>query len=261
MEDFLILENFEMKNLLSKITKPLLIPALALGLSTGIKAQDENIQYKLNKLKPDIYFTVGFNLGITHSEQNILKLQDFNYLDNAEKRATLWRGDFPVGLEPIIRKGNFELGFPVYIYLSDLGDLSKTSEKISTRQYKGGLTNLIQDITLKKTTPAFGVSIRDKKLKIEYLLYKYKLLRQAYEYHTRVICGPCGTYETSGPEVVSSEKLRTGWSQNLSGGLFYEAGEERRVKIFTGAYFEHAYKFNEFGGFVNVSLSPIKKEE
>jgi hypothetical protein len=244
MEDSLILENFEMKTLLSKLTKPLLIPALALGLSTGIKAQDQNAQYKL---KPDIYFTIGFNLGITHSEQNIL--------NSAEKKSTLWRGDFPVGLEPIIRRGWFELGFPVYIYLSDLADLSKVSEKI-LRQ-----SDLIEDITLRKKTPAFGVSIRDKKFKIEYLLYKYKLLRQTYEYYTRVVCGPCGTYETSGPEVASREQLGTGWSQNLSGGLFYETGEAGKVKIFTGIYFEHAYKFNELGGFVNVSLSPRKSED
>ncbi|MCJ7447719.1 MAG: hypothetical protein MUO72_08500 [Bacteroidales bacterium] len=251
---FSYIGELTMKNLLSKIAKPLLIPALALGLSTGIKAQDARDD---NKLKFDFRFKAGFEAGISYSKQELEPYTNWesnfnlprwpsNQSASLDKVNTFVTGDLIFGVKPLIKKGAFELGFPINFYLSQAFSRPVTKLKADLRDFAEGFKLKVSDIRIRREFPAWGISTRigrESGIEFQYLRYKYSLFKKTYKEEVTSTCDVCGNkYKSYSSIVMDKTKFGTGQAQNFSIGFWAE--EEASFSL----YLEKAGKFVH-GGF------------
>jgi hypothetical protein len=227
--------NLKMKNLLSRIAKPLLIPALALGLSTGIKAQNVRDENKVNenRLKFNLSFTFGMEGGVSYSRQKLLSTEYYSG-DKIREQYILPQADMMFVLEPLFKKGKFEWGFPIYYGISNAPDLGIRTEQLYDKEEDEAFEQTI----MTKKFPSFGISTRitrenkEPRLWLELLTYPYTLLDK------------------------NSLLDKKRWAQKATVGWFYDTRKDPDPfkYAYFGFYLERAHKFIETGFTFRTSL-------
>lgn len=234
-----------MKNLLSKITKPILVSALSLGLSSGIAAQKpDNPKFKFN-------YRFGYDMGIsnyknykeelTPSSDWEKRFQPSGGTMKLTEKNPWFRWDFFLGLEPAIKKQNFEIGLPIYFYTSNIFPIIQSKLMVDWWDPVA-----VQDVVFKKKTPSFGISVKlgdENPVLFQILNYNAKVVRRDYD---GIDCWGCRNTSKVYEKKTLDENL---WVQKFSVGIHRENYEESG---YIGLYFERAKGFSNFG--FNVSF-------
>lgn len=236
-----------MGNLLSKIMKPVIISFLSLSLLTGIKAQ--------KKIHLNCHFSAGAETGISYSKRlepyegwkdNFVPPRKGMDFERYGRNPAL---DIYLGIEPSIKMWDFELGFPVNFYASNL-----IPSIIKEELYLNWWDQVkFMDSRIKKQTPALGVSARfetnrnsDMFLDLQYLTYKYIIKQRLYQGEDCINCA-----NTS--EIFEKRKIRDNQIHRFSIGL---SDDNEYWKA--GVYLKKDEGFSEWGIYANANIETRK---
>lgn len=253
------------KNLMSRIGKLALIPALAFSLNTGkIQAQEKKFNTDFNLyIGPKVSHYPEFK--VPEDWQSHFRDLDF-YYGNYGKGIKLKSTKFPFGADVLTigfnsyfkLKNGLEVGTSVEGGFQNLRCLNRVSQAkvFFGKDYERSFW--VKDLTLLKLSPNFGPFIRipvknNKFLEFKLTTTPYKLYERDYE--GMIILG--GYISQKSNRTYKENFVDKGWSSRITINFLAKKLDGLEEGRYIGCYFEKMRKATQFGisigGYVNIN--------
>ena len=148
--------------------------------------------------------------------------------------------DLGFGIEPLYRNGNFQIGLPVFYKIVAIGYGDRfyfnPNQTVGITKAKWWKTCSLLEVKLRKTTPAFGLSVGYEALKVQ-------ITTQRHEQYIEDFAGKHYRTDEDAVESYQKREYREGWSYRAD-LCFFMGYEALKSGPFSAASFGIFYEMN-----------------
>ena len=226
--------------------------AIAIPLIFSLNANKIQAQEKIFGINA----CLNLGLAITHYPLKVDEnwKEDFQGIDSnfkdryeLKREKTFWTGKIDIGFEPYIKlKNNFEMGIPIEFGASHLKEVYRPAQSII--EWHPGSEWRVNDISISKKFPDFGISLKKEIKKKEKRFLEAKLTTYPFKTYERTYDGGIW-YNRLIPDSndkIKEELIEKGWGRKIELNYIIKensVGENSSL----GIYFEIAGKATQLG--------------